>query len=262
MSPTSAADAGCCTSSTILAHGQRLAGLGERLGRRHGRVGDFGRRYVLDPVMLPRALARSPRNALDVGCGEGRFCRMLKSRDVAAVGVDPTPALIAVARKRDPRGTYVKATAERLPFRDGAFDLVVSYLSLIDIPDVEPPSLIWLGSQARWHLVDCQSQQLQHGVRGCRLDQGRGRPSRLLSDRPLPARARDVDRVPGHSSGQPPSPLEYVSARTPRRGAGPDPFDEPAASADAPASRAAAYARMPWFLVMEWLKPAAGHRLD
>ena len=32
-------------------------------------------------------------------------------------------------------------------------------------------------------------------------------------------------------------------------------FDEPTASADAPASRAAGYARVPWFLVMEWLKP-------
>jgi SAM-dependent methyltransferase len=43
-----------------------------------GEFGDFGRRYVLDPVMLPRALLRSPKKALDVGCGEGRFCRMLK----------------------------------------------------------------------------------------------------------------------------------------------------------------------------------------
>jgi SAM-dependent methyltransferase len=48
-----------------------------------GESGDFGRRYVLDPVMLPRAVAGSPRNALDVGCGEGRFCRMLKSRGAA-----------------------------------------------------------------------------------------------------------------------------------------------------------------------------------
>jgi len=102
-----------------------------------GESGDFGRRYVLDPVMLPRAVARSPGNALDVGCGEGRFCRMLQSRGVEAVGVDPTPALVSVARTRDPRGTYVKATAERLPFREEAFDLVVSYLSLIDIQDVE-----------------------------------------------------------------------------------------------------------------------------
>ena len=34
-------------------------------------------------------------------------------------------------------------------------------------------------------------------------------------------------------------------------------FDEPAPSTDAPASRAARYARAPWFLVMEWLKPSA-----
>ena len=43
-----------------------------------GEFGDFGRRYVLDPVMQSLALSRSPKRAIDVGCGEGRFCRMLK----------------------------------------------------------------------------------------------------------------------------------------------------------------------------------------
>ena len=101
-----------------------------------GEYGDFGRRYVLDPVMLPRALARSPRKALDVGCGEGRFCRMLKQHGVDGTGLDPTRALLAAARSRDPAGAYLEAVAERLPFGDASFDLVVSYLSLIDIPDI------------------------------------------------------------------------------------------------------------------------------
>src|SRR4051812_16674631 len=102
-----------------------------------GEHGDFGRRYVLDPVMLPRALARSPKKVLDVGCGEGRFCRMLKRHGVGDVtGIDPTPKLIAAARGRDLGGSYVGALAERLPFCDESFDLVVSYLSLIDIPDI------------------------------------------------------------------------------------------------------------------------------
>ena len=35
-----------------------------------------------------------------------------------------------------PAGPMLQAPAERLPFREGAFDIVVSYLSLIDIPDV------------------------------------------------------------------------------------------------------------------------------
>ncbi len=100
-----------------------------------GEHGDFGRRYVLDPVMLPRALAPTPARALDVGCGEGRFCRMLGRHGVPVVGVDPTPALLAVARARDARGSYVEGRAERLPFADASFDLVVSYLTLIDMPD-------------------------------------------------------------------------------------------------------------------------------
>ena len=92
-----------------------------------GEHGDFGRRYVLDPVMLLRALARSPKNALDVGCGEGRFCRMLSRHGVDVVGVDPTAALIATARARAKSGVYLEAPAERLPFGDATFDLVVSY---------------------------------------------------------------------------------------------------------------------------------------
>ena len=102
-----------------------------------GDRGDFGRRYVLDPVMLERARAGRARNALDVGCGEGRFCRMLRDASATTTLIDPTPALISVAQSRDPRGHYVRGRAETLPFRDRAFDLVVSYLTLIDIPDID-----------------------------------------------------------------------------------------------------------------------------
>ena len=127
-----------------------------------GERGDFGRRYVLDPLMLPRALASSPQKALDVGCGEGRFCRMLKSHGVDVVGIDPTPALIAVAQRRDAGGTYLKARAESLPFRREAFDLVVSYLSLIDIPDAEAAFVRDGSRAAAWRdPADRQSHQLE-----------------------------------------------------------------------------------------------------
>ena len=104
-----------------------IAAVGER--------GDWGRKHVLDPVMLERASARRFERALDVGCGEGRFCRMLRARSIPVVGIDPTEALLTVARSRDPGGDYQVARAERLPFADASFDLVVSYLTLIDIPD-------------------------------------------------------------------------------------------------------------------------------
>ena len=35
--------------------------------------------------------------ALDVGCGEGRFCRMMQDRGVQTVGIDPAKGLIARA---------------------------------------------------------------------------------------------------------------------------------------------------------------------
>jgi SAM-dependent methyltransferase len=87
--------------------------------------------------MLQRSTARSPKTALDVGCGEGRFCRMLKQHGIEVTGIDPTHELIEAARARDADREYLNGTAEHLPFRDDTFDLVVSYLSLIDIPNIE-----------------------------------------------------------------------------------------------------------------------------
>ncbi|MFC0243590.1 class I SAM-dependent methyltransferase [Rhodopseudomonas telluris] len=98
--------------------------------------GDFGRRFVLDAPMLARVSAGGFQRALDVGCGEGRFCRKLRSLDIAAIGIDPTQALIERAQHLDPGGDYRMGRAEALAFPDCSFDLVVSYLTLIDIPDV------------------------------------------------------------------------------------------------------------------------------
>jgi SAM-dependent methyltransferase len=100
-----------------------------------GTRGDFSREYVLDPVMLGRVRHAKYKSALDVGCGEGRFCRLLAKQGIPAIGVGPTEAFIAEARHRDPGGDYRVARAEGLGFDDGSFDLVVSYLTLIDIED-------------------------------------------------------------------------------------------------------------------------------
>jgi 2-polyprenyl-3-methyl-5-hydroxy-6-metoxy-1,4-benzoquinol methylase len=106
----------------------------DSLGER-GERGDWGRQHVLDPVMLSRVSGGRYGNALDVGCGEGRFCRMLKGAGIKATGIDPTSVLIQAARRRDPSGDYRLGRAEELEFADASFDLVVSYITLIDIPD-------------------------------------------------------------------------------------------------------------------------------
>jgi len=206
--------------------------------------------------MLPRAIARSPKRALDVGCGEGRFCRMLRSRGVHTVGVDPTSALIAVARSRDARGTYVEATAERLPFREEVFDLVVSYLSLIDIPDVEaviPDMARVLKPGGTLLIANLTSFNTACADVGWVKDAG-GRRVHYPIDNYLQARAMWIEyrgiRVVNHHR-----PLSTYLGALLGAGLVLTHFDEPAPSRDAPVSRASGYARVPWFLVMEWLKP-------
>jgi SAM-dependent methyltransferase len=110
-----------------------------------GERGDWARQHVLDPVMLSRVAAGGFRTALDVGCGEGRFCRMLKAAGVTAIGIDPTRQLLEAARQRDPHGDYRIGSAEQLEFEIASFDLVVSYLTLVDIADFRTA----LGEMAR-----------------------------------------------------------------------------------------------------------------
>ena len=100
-----------------------------------GARGDWGRENVLDPAMLGRVERRQFSKALDVGCGEGRFCRMLNERGISTVGLDASQPLLDAARSFDPCGDYRLAAAEKLPFDDNAFDLVVSYITLCDIAD-------------------------------------------------------------------------------------------------------------------------------
>ena len=86
--------------------------------------------------MLGRIIGRDFKIALDVGCGEGRFCRTISSLGIKTIGLDPTTVLVAHARQMDPKGDYRIGRAEKIDFPDATFDLVVSYLSFIDIPDI------------------------------------------------------------------------------------------------------------------------------
>lgn len=101
-----------------------------------GDDGDWGRLHVLDGPMLARIDAGSFRDAVDIGCGEGRFCRMMRDRGIRTIGVDPTAALINRARSVDPSGDYRITGAEALDLADATVDLAVFYLSLIDIDDL------------------------------------------------------------------------------------------------------------------------------
>ena len=71
---------------------------------------------------------------LDLGSGTGRNLPLVPP-GARAVGVDPAWNALQRARGRAPSAPLVQACAEALPFRDGAFDTVISGLVLCSVAD-------------------------------------------------------------------------------------------------------------------------------
>lgn len=97
-------------------------------------AGDGNRTLLLDPVMLDLCGDVRGQRMLDIGCGEGRFCRMLAERGAAVTGIDVIAEMAQTARARGAsRDAYTLASADKLPFANATFDLAVSYVTLVDI---------------------------------------------------------------------------------------------------------------------------------
>jgi ubiquinone/menaquinone biosynthesis C-methylase UbiE len=84
--------------------------------------------------MLAAVAALDPRRTLDVACGTGFVTRHLPGE---VVGLDASPAMVAIARRRLPDATFVVGDALELPFPDGSFERVfASYFYC----HLEPPA--------------------------------------------------------------------------------------------------------------------------
>jgi SAM-dependent methyltransferase len=90
----------------------------------------FHRDQFLTLLPPPRRLA------LDLGCGEGRLSRDLKTRGYRVVGIDSAPTLVRLAREADPEVDVSVTDARALPFAGETFDLVVAFMSLHDVTEL------------------------------------------------------------------------------------------------------------------------------
>lgn len=93
----------------------------------------FARRFVV-PRVLPRQLGAE---VLEIGCGSGAMAaEVLRARPEVQryVATDVDPAMVALARRQlagfGDRAEAQEVDAAGLPFADGSFDVVVSWLML------------------------------------------------------------------------------------------------------------------------------------
>lgn len=221
-----------------------------------GDHGDWGRRYVLDGPMLERCRTRGFQRAVDLGCGEGRFCRLLQGLGISTIGIDPTAELIQEARRRDPQGDYRQQSAEALDLPDASVDLAVAYLSLVDIPDLgaairEAARVLRPGGCLL--IANSQSFNTAAEPQGWTREPDGSR--RFCFDRYLEARSvhvawRGISIVNYHR------PLESYMQALLGNGLVLTHFAEPG-PVGIDDDKADRYRRAPNFLIMEWLKPAA-----
>jgi SAM-dependent methyltransferase len=97
----------------------------------HDSYWQFHRDLFLELLLPPTG------RTLDVGCGEGRLARDLAALGHDVVAVDASPTMLAAAREAAPELELQLADAAELPFGDGAFDLVVAFMSFQDVDDLD-----------------------------------------------------------------------------------------------------------------------------
>ena len=92
--------------------------------------GPEGWGLALYRLVLDRVPVGEGSDALDVGCGSGRFARLAADRGARVSGLDATPEFVEIARERTPEGDFRVGEMEDLPWEDDSFDLVTGFNSL------------------------------------------------------------------------------------------------------------------------------------
>ncbi len=109
---------------------------------RQGGEGDLWHRTLIDPTLFRVLGSVEGHCVLDLACDNGYVARKLARSGARVTGVDASIAMIERARareERDPLGiSYHVADAARMDvLGDGAFDVAVCNMALMDVPNAE-----------------------------------------------------------------------------------------------------------------------------
>ena len=74
------------------------------------------------------------KKVLDVGCGDGRDCKLIIEKGYSPTGVDVSESFLKIARRKIPRGKFEKVGLTDLPYDENSFDGILANCSLQHIP--------------------------------------------------------------------------------------------------------------------------------
>jgi len=96
------------------------------------------RRLVTNKAIIDAILSLSPKNVIDIGCGEGWLVRELVSNNVDALGIDVIPEFVESANS-EKKGRYRVLSYDELSSKaiGEHFDAIVCNFSLFGLESVE-----------------------------------------------------------------------------------------------------------------------------
>jgi ubiquinone/menaquinone biosynthesis C-methylase UbiE len=71
---------------------------------------------------------------LDIGSGDGGFAKIAVEAGAGVIGIDPNPEAVLKAKIQVPEAKFDIGTAEKLPYGDASFDMVVIVNTLHHVP--------------------------------------------------------------------------------------------------------------------------------
>lgn len=114
------------------------------LGEGYERWSRFYDGYVNTLIMLEEPVVTRVlgdlrgKRVLDVACGTGRHTVAMHARGADVRGIDPSPAMLAVARAKAPAIDFREGRADAIPEPDASFDIVLCALLMEHLADVAP----------------------------------------------------------------------------------------------------------------------------
>jgi len=95
----------------------------------------FGTHNIIKFLAIKNLEITSNSNILDICCGTGDFTRLIQKfyPRSKVIGLDFSPEMLKLAKKKNPKGVYVQGDCTNLPFGDREFDFVTMGFGLRNI---------------------------------------------------------------------------------------------------------------------------------